>query len=124
MSSERTRSHHRVLFEVTSDQLETWKGILNNVENLRIAFGHDVTDTEVVVHGHALGFVLRAANDLEQRIGRLISAGVRFAACENTMRKRGVAASDLLEGVETVDSGVAEVVRKQEAGWSYIKGDS
>jgi intracellular sulfur oxidation DsrE/DsrF family protein len=40
---------------------------------------------------------------------------------ENTMRKKNVCRADLLPFVTTVDSGVAEVVRKQEQGWSYIK---
>ncbi len=38
------------------------------------------------------------------------------------MRHRNVQKSDLFDFVVTVDSGVAEVVRKQEAGWSYLKG--
>ena len=45
-----------------------------------------------------------------------------FAACENTMRKKKVTKEPLLPFVTTVDSGVAEVVRKQEEGWAYIKG--
>jgi intracellular sulfur oxidation DsrE/DsrF family protein len=32
-----------------------------------------------------------------------------------------VTQADLLPFVTTVDSGVAEVVRKQEAGWAYLK---
>jgi intracellular sulfur oxidation DsrE/DsrF family protein len=49
-------------------------------------------------------------------------AGVVFAACENTMKKQNVTKEQLMPFVITVDSGVAEVVRKQEAGWAYIKG--
>ena len=51
-------------------------------------------------------------------------AGVRFAACQNTMRRRNISKEDLLPFVGTVDSGVAEVVRKQEEGWAYLKGGS
>ena len=49
-------------------------------------------------------------------------AGVVFAARENTMKKQNVTKDQLMPFVTTVDSGVAEVVRKQEAGWAYIKG--
>ena len=38
------------------------------------------------------------------------------------MKKQNVTKDQLLPFVTTVDSGVAEVVRKQEAGWAYIKG--
>jgi len=43
------------------------------------------------------------------------------AACENMMRRQNVVKADLLPCVTTVDSGVAEIVRKQEAGWSYLR---
>lgn len=37
------------------------------------------------------------------------------------MRRRNVTTADLLPFAGQVDSGAAEVVRKQEAGWSYLK---
>ena len=40
------------------------------------------------------------------------------------MKKKNVSKADLLPATTTVDSGVAEVVRKQEAGWSYVKSGS
>jgi uncharacterized protein len=36
------------------------------------------------------------------------------------MRRLNVKQEDLMPFAVTVDSGIAEVVRKQEAGWSYI----
>jgi intracellular sulfur oxidation DsrE/DsrF family protein len=38
------------------------------------------------------------------------------------MRKQNLTKEQLLPFAVTVDSGVAEVVRKQEAGWAYLKG--
>jgi intracellular sulfur oxidation DsrE/DsrF family protein len=55
---------------------------------------------------------------------QLADGGVIFAACRNTMKRKNVAPDQLLPLAGTVDSGVAEVVRKQEAGWSYIKSGS
>jgi intracellular sulfur oxidation DsrE/DsrF family protein len=37
------------------------------------------------------------------------------------MKRKQLTKDDLLPFAITVDSGVAEVVRKQAAGWSYIK---
>jgi hypothetical protein len=34
---------------------------------------------------------------------------------------RNITAEDLFPFASTVDSGVAELVRKQEAGWAYVK---
>ncbi len=40
------------------------------------------------------------------------------------MKRLKIQKDDLLPAAGTVDSGVAEVVRQQEAGWSYIKSGS
>ena len=54
------------------------------------------------------------------RPATLIIAG-SLAACQNSMRDRNLKTEDLFPFVSQVDSGVAEIVRKQEKGWSYIK---
>ncbi len=37
------------------------------------------------------------------------------------MRAHNLTQADLVPGAEIVPAGIAEVVRKQEAGWTYIK---
>ncbi len=113
---------HRVVIEVNVDGPEAWDGILNNVENARIALGADNTHIEVVAHGKGLGLLLASNIASSERIAALAQAGVVFAACENTMRRKNVSKDALLPRTITVDSGVAEVIRKQEAAWSYLKG--
>lgn len=122
---EKGEKKHRVVFEVTVAGPEAWAGVLNNVENLRKAFGDEPTQVEVVAHGQGLGMLLPADNAAEQeRMKKLADAGVVFAACRNTMKRKNVTEKDLMPIAITVDSGVAEVVRKQEAGWSYLKSGS
>jgi uncharacterized protein len=112
---------HRVVFQITSDGAEPWDAVLGNVENLREALGPQ--DTRVLVVGHGKGLGMRLADDEKRqaRMRKLHEGGVVFAACENTMRKKNVTRGELVPFATTVDSGVAEVVRKQEEGWSYIK---
>ena len=52
---------------------------------------------------------------------KLRADGVIFAACENTMQREKLEKKDLVAFSTTVDSGVSEVIRKQEDGYSYIK---
>lgn len=111
---------HRVIFEVTADGNEQWEAVLNNVENVRKALG-DATHVEVVAHGKGLGLLIAKGNKLAERMQKLAGDGVVFAACENTMKKKNLTKDQLVPFATTTDSGVAEVVRKQEAGWSYIK---
>lgn len=113
---------HRVVFEVNVEGEETWTGILNNVQNLQKALGAEHTQIEVVAHGKGLSLLLATDAALKERLQQVASSGVTLAACENTMRRKNVKKEDLLPFTTTVPSGVTEVVLKQEAGWSYIKG--
>jgi len=111
---------HRIVFEVTMEGSEQWTAVLNNIENVRTAFGAAI-EIEVVAHSKGLGLLVAKDNPLTERMKKLADGGVVFAACENTMKKKNVAKDQLEPFAKTTDSGVAEVIRKQEAGWSYIK---
>lgn len=116
-----TGDGYRVVFQVTADDPEQWAGMLANIENLGRALGDDLEAVDVVVHGGGTGLVLRSDTALAGRMETLSKNRVRFLACENTMRSRNFAKADLLPFVGTVDSGVAEVVRRQKQGWQYIR---
>ncbi len=111
---------HRIIFEVTMEGPEQWTAVLNNVENVRTALGA-ATEVEVVAHSKGLGMLVAKDNPLIERMKKLADGGVVFAACENTMKKKNVTKDQLVPFAKTTDSGVAEVIRKQEADWSYIK---
>ena len=113
---------HKIVIEVNVEGQEAWGGILNNVENLQKALGHEPTQIEVVVHGKGLGLLLVTDAPLKERLQQASNLGVVLAACENTMRRKNVKKEDLFPFATTVPSGVTEVVLKQEAGWSYLKG--
>lgn len=111
---------HRVVFEATSDDPQAWESVLNNVDNVRRALGP--TSIEVVVHGRGLAFLTSATvGSARHRMEVDAAEGVVFAACENTMRRQKVTKEALVPFATTVDSGVGEVVRKQESGWSYVR---
>jgi uncharacterized protein len=115
---------HRIVFEVTGEGAQAWESVLNNVENAGKALGSDATEIRVVTHGKGVGLLLKTNTALAPRIEGLSSGRVKFVACENTMRRQKITKEDLQPIAGTVDSGVAEVVRLQEAGWSYIKSGS
>ena len=115
-----TDKAHRIVFEVTMEGPEQWTAALNNVENIRVALGTAI-EIEVVAHSKGLGMLISKDNALTDRMKMLADGGVVFAACENTMKKKNVTKDQLVPFAKTTDSGVAEVIRKQEAGWSYIK---
>lgn len=80
------------------------------------------TEVEVVCHGAGIGLVEKARTDHAEAVEALVKKGVRFVACENTMRQKSVRKEDLLPGVGTVPSGAVEVVRKQQReSYAYFK---
>jgi len=119
LAHSQTVTHH-VVFALTSSDEADWKLTLGNIRNVLTAFEPGSTQVEVVAYGPGLAFVKKGSSS-EQEITALIAKRVRFVACEHSMRMQHITAADLTPGVETVPSGVAEVVKAQERGWSYIK---
>jgi uncharacterized protein len=96
---------------------------LKNVENiLKTASDQEIkAEVEIVCHGEGIRLVEKARTELADEVAALSNQGVRFLACENTMRQRSLGPGDLLPGVGTVPSGAYEIVRKQQEGYSYFK---
>ena len=115
---------YKVVFEVAMDGAEKWQGALRNVENVRKSLGAK-TKVEVVTHGKGVGMLLAKPSaenaELKAALEKLYADGVIFAACENTMKREKLEKKNLVELSTTVDSGVSEVIRKQEEGYSYIR---
>ena len=98
---------------------ERQKHGLKNVSNiLKEVKGAEI---EVVCHGGGIGLLVKDKSEHADEVDRLIKEGVRFAACENTLRDKSIAKENLLPGVTTVPSGAVEVIRKQHEGYSYFK---
>lgn len=96
---------------------------LKNVANIlkAAAAAGETTEIEVVCHSAGIVLLEKAKTTHAAQVETLQKQGVRFAACENTMRQRSIKVEDLIPGVTTVPSGAFEVVLKQRAGYSYFK---
>ncbi len=113
----------KVVVHVDFAQTTHQKQGLGNVENILKAAGDRGlhAEVEVVCHGDGIRLVEKAKTELAGEVAALANQGVRFVACENTMRQRMIEPGDLLPGVGTVPSGAFEVVRKQQDGFAYFK---
>ncbi|HEY2842827.1 MAG TPA: DsrE family protein, partial [Bryobacteraceae bacterium] len=101
---------------------DEWSYLLAHVQNMRIAFADDGgVEIEVVFFGPGLNMLRKTNSEHAETLKRMADQGVKLAACRNSMRDRNVTTEDLFPFATTVDSGVAELVRKQEAGWGYVK---
>jgi intracellular sulfur oxidation DsrE/DsrF family protein len=111
---------HKVVMQLNSADTATWSGVIGNIRNFQKVWPGKV-EIEVVVHGKALNFLVASKSHLIADVEAMSKKGVVFNACENTMNKYGIKKEMLINTVGSVPSGVAELVIKQEEGWSYLK---
>lgn len=110
---------HRVVYQVTKGESADQEQVIGQLNNILRALPN--AEIEVICHGKALPLVLDAKSQVKEGIKDLLTRGVVFAACENTMRRAKASKEDLISGVTTVPSALAEIILKQEQGWAYIK---
>ena len=114
-------NNHKIIFQFTNatDTLQQ-KAIINQLNNLTTHWPK--AKYEVVIHSMGLPFVMSGKSKQIQDIKTLRDKGVRFVVCENTLKSQKVTKDQLIQEVEYVPVGIAEIVEKQEQGWTYIKG--
>lgn len=111
---------YQVVFQMTEPEGDAWDSLVSHVNNIRSALAKDGVQVEVVFFGNGLDMLLKKNTGYEERLKQLADNGVTLAACQNAMRFKKVTTEDLFPFATQVDSGVAELTRKQKAGWAYI----
>lgn len=96
------------------------KSTASQINNLQNALNHDV-DIELVCHGQSLSFVLNSQRKWTEIIKHLLSNAVEIVACENMLKANDKSANNLFPEIKAVPAAIAEIVIKQQEGWSYIK---
>jgi uncharacterized protein len=118
----------RVLVHITNDDTTRLNQALDDIESLLTYYrnAHQNARIEVVLNGRGLGLVRADTSKFAMRISRLQGEykNLTFAACQNTIdrlkREQGVVVR-LLPGVTVIDSGMAEIMRRQDQGWAYLQ---
>jgi uncharacterized protein len=110
----------RAIFAVSDADPQKWNLTLGNMSNAIEGFGADSVDIELVVYGPGIA-MLKKDSVVAARLAGALKAGVRIAACQNSMRGFNLEAADLVPGVTPVPSGVVELIRRQHAGYAYVR---
>ena len=108
------------------DDDRLYRGAMRNIQNHINAVGAENLDVKVVLHGNGLELLKNATtNDqLQGQVGSLKGQNVGFQVCNNTLKGRKISYQDDLYDVwedDIVPSGVAELSRLQQMGYTYIK---
>lgn len=112
---------HHVAFQLSESDDTSWGAVVVHVNNTMKALADDGgAQVEVVFWGPGLEMLRKTNTAYEERLKLLSDHGVKLLACRNAMKNRKVTTEDLFPFAGQVDSGIAEIVRKQESGWAYI----
>jgi intracellular sulfur oxidation DsrE/DsrF family protein len=110
----------RAIFAVSDADPQKWNLTLGNIANALDGLGADAADIELVVYGPGIA-MLKKDSPVAEKIAAAQARGVHIAACQNSMRGFKLEASDLAPGVGVVPSGVVELIRREHAGYAYVR---
>jgi len=116
-----TGNGHKIVFQFTNGQdTIQQKAFVNQLNNLT-AHWPEAT-FYVVLYNQGLELVMPDKSKFLPQVKTLTEKGVQFVVCENSMKARKITKDRFEPIVGYVPAGIAEIVLKQEKGWSYIKG--
>ncbi len=119
-AAETPAAKEKVVIQVSDADSGKWNLALNNAKNIQQAFGADKVDIEIVTYGPGIG-MLKLDSVIANRIGESKQAGIAIVACQNTMKSMKLTDADMLTNTSYVPSGVVEIIKKQRAGYAYIR---
>ena len=117
--SEKGSAMLKAVVHVNYDDIDRQEKMLGNIENILDA--ESKAEIEVVSHGAGMSLIQKSKAKHALQVKALITRGVRFVGCENTMKKKNIDDADMLQGVTTVPSGAAEVIKRQHEGFGYFR---
>jgi intracellular sulfur oxidation DsrE/DsrF family protein len=110
----------RAIFSVSDADPQKWALTLGNIANAIDGLGADAAEIELVVYGPGIA-MLKKDSPVADKLAAALRSGVHVAACQNSMRGFKLEQADLAPGVGVVPSGVVELIRRQHAGYAYVR---
>jgi intracellular sulfur oxidation DsrE/DsrF family protein len=110
----------KIVFDFTKNDTANFSTMIRHATNIMALTGN--AQLEIVCHGPGLDMLMKEKSTVQKEIGELQSKyNIVFAACEATMKRRGVDKSQLVPNIITVPAALLEISAKQQEGWSYVK---
>ena len=111
---------HKKVFDFTRSDTSSFAVMVRHANSIMTKTGN--AQLEIVCHGPGLELVMKEKTTVEKEIKELQGKyNVVFAACEATMRRKGIDKSQLLGQVVIVPAAILEISTREQEGWSYIK---
>ena len=114
------KPEYRVVFDMTSKDTINQQAVIRQVQGIKSA--SPAAQLEVVIYGEGMELILKNRSAQEAQVKQLIAGKqAKFAVCAMTLKRKNIDRSQVIEGVEIVEDGIYEIVKRQSEGWGYIK---
>jgi len=113
------QKQHKIVFDFTKADTASFSTKIRHAKNIMSMTGN--AKLEIVCHGPGLDILVKDKTTVEKEIEELNKLNVVFAACNETMKRRGIVKSQLLSQVIIIPAAILEISAKEQQGWSYIK---
>ena len=111
---------YNVVFDITNNEPAIQQRMIVLIKEI-ISASPDAK-VEVVFYGNSIAVIDKNKSAVSDDISKLSeNKQVQFRACAVAMKKHDLDETGLVRGVETVPDGIYEIVKKQAAGYGYIK---
>lgn len=110
---------HRVVWDLSSTDTTSQAAVFRQINNARVEIPD--LEIEVVFHGQAVLAMMKDSSQFTDRIKIAKAKGVTLAVCNNSLRRLKIDPSQIKAEGTIVPSAVAELIKKQTDGWSYLK---
>ena len=112
----------KFVFPITNWDRNNVNHILSSANNVIKFYGIDNTEVVIVAYSQGINSILSNRDKrIQKRIEALMTYGVEFIACGNTINTLKIDKKYLLDGVEVVTAGIVELIERQLRGYIYIR---
>src|SRR4030095_112447 len=110
---------HKIVFDFTKADTASFSIMIRHAKNIMSKTGN--AKLEIVCHGPGLDLLVKDKTTVQKEVEELNKLNVVFAACNETMKRRGIDKSQLLPQSIIVPAAILEISSKEQEGWTYIK---
>ncbi len=110
----------RVVIQVTDSDPKRWNLVLTTAKQIKSELGEDKVDIAIIAIGPGVN-MFKDGSDVAMRIENAIARKIFVIACGASMKALNLEDDDLARHVFVVPSGAAEIVKRQRAGWTYLR---
>jgi hypothetical protein len=123
LAADETFADYKYVLHISDMDPSKQELILNNASNLLEAYPPGAVEVEIVAYGPGLRLMF-AENIYAQRINSLSQSGVKFSACDNTLKamtKQLGYEPKLTPDAKVVPGGIVRIGELVKKGYIYIK---